>query len=157
MGYWSSITSHELTEIHYLFFRISCHSIWPISHLHNIPIKRCAFLYALMTYAPIIFPTLFIRSLVEVHRSSSTTHGLFFLVFIHQILSHLGFDEFPASEPVHIIAPIGATHKEDSTPSCRVFFGCCTSSSSFFNWSHNWGVCWSDSHCWSFTFYFEWF
>ena len=27
------ITSHELTEIHYLLFWISCHSIWPISHL----------------------------------------------------------------------------------------------------------------------------
>ena len=38
------ITSHKLTEIHYFFFRISCHSIWPISHLHTIPIKRCAFL-----------------------------------------------------------------------------------------------------------------
>ena len=37
------ITSHELNEIHYLFFWISCHSIWPISHLHTIPIKRCAF------------------------------------------------------------------------------------------------------------------
>ena len=36
---WGSdprITSHELTEIHYLFFQISCHSIWPISHLHTI-------------------------------------------------------------------------------------------------------------------------
>ena len=48
---WGSdprITSHELTKIHYLFFRISCHSIWPISHLHTIPLERCAFLYALV-------------------------------------------------------------------------------------------------------------
>ena len=37
------ITSHKLIEIHYLFFRISCHSIWPISHLHIIPIERCIF------------------------------------------------------------------------------------------------------------------
>ena len=77
------ITSHELTEIHYLFFQISCHSMWPISHLHTIPIKRCAFLYALVTDAPMSFPHLFIRSLVEVHRSSSTSHGLFLPVFIH--------------------------------------------------------------------------
>ena len=84
------ITSHELTEIHYLFFRISCHSIWPISHLHTIPLKRCAFLYALMTNAPMSFPTLFICSLVEVHMSSSTAHDLFFPVFIHRILLHLG-------------------------------------------------------------------
>ena len=62
-----------------------------------------------MTDAPMSFPHLFIRSLVEVHRSSSSSHALFFPVFIHQILLHLGLDEFPASEPIHIIAPIGAT------------------------------------------------
>ena len=109
---WDSdpwITSHELTEIHYLFFLISCHSIWPISHLHTIPLERCMFLYALVTDAPMSFPHLFIHSLIEVHRSSSIAHALFFLVFIHQILLHLGLEEFPASEPVHIIAPIGAT------------------------------------------------
>ena len=47
--------------------------------------------------------------MVDVHRSSSTARGLFFPVFIHQILLHLGLNEFPTSEPVHIIAPIGAT------------------------------------------------
>ena len=46
---------------------------------------------------------------IEVHRSSSSSHALFFPVFIHQILLHLGLDEFPTFEPVHIIAPIGAT------------------------------------------------
>ena len=87
------ITSHELTELNYLFFRISCHSIWPISHLHTIPIERCAFLYALVTDAPMSFPILFILS-----------HGLFFPVFIHRILLDLGLEDFPVSEPVHIIA-----------------------------------------------------
>ena len=109
---WGSdprITSHKLTEIHYLFFQISYHSIWPISHLHTTPIKRCAFLYALVIDASMSFPYLFIRSLVEVHRSSSFAHALFFPVFIHQILLHLGLDEFLASEPIHIIAPIDAT------------------------------------------------
>ena len=91
------------------FFRISCHSIWPISHLHTIPIERCAFLYALVTNAPMSFPTPFIRSLVEVYRSSSIAHGLFFPVFIHRILLHLGLVDFLTSEPIHIIAPIGAT------------------------------------------------
>ena len=60
---WGSdphVTSHELTELNYLFFRISCHFIWPISHLHTIPIERCVFLYALITNAPIGFPSLFI-------------------------------------------------------------------------------------------------
>ena len=55
------------------------------------------------------FPILFIRSLVEVHRRISTAHSLFFLVFIHRILLHLGLEDFPASELIHIIAPIGAT------------------------------------------------
>ena len=55
------------------------------------------------------FPHLFIRSLIEVHRSSSTAYALFFHVFICQILLHLGLDEFLAFEPVHIIAPIGTT------------------------------------------------
>ena len=50
------VTSHELTKLKYLFFRISCHSIWPISHLHTIPIERCTFLYALVTNAPMSFP-----------------------------------------------------------------------------------------------------
>ena len=71
--------------------------------------EHCAFLYALVTNAPISFSHLFIRSLIEVHRSSSTTHALFFPIFIHQILLHLRLDEFPVSEVVRIIAPIGAT------------------------------------------------
>ena len=37
------VTSHELSELNYLFFWIFCHFIWPIYHLHIIPIKRCAF------------------------------------------------------------------------------------------------------------------
>ena len=60
---WGSdpcITTYELTELNYLFFCIDCHSICPISHLHTIPLKRYAFLYALVTDAPMSFPTLFI-------------------------------------------------------------------------------------------------
>ena len=103
------VTTHELTKLNYLFFRISYHNIWPISHVHTIPIERCSFLYTLITDASISFPTFFIRSLVEVHRSSAKSHGLFFQVFIHRILLDLGLEDFPASKPIHIIAPIGAT------------------------------------------------
>ena len=103
------IIPHELTEIHYLFFQTSYHSIWPISHLHTIPIERCAFLYAFVIDAPMSFSHLFSLSLVEVHRSSFSAHALFFPVFIHRILLHLGLAEFPASEHVHIIAPICPT------------------------------------------------
>ena len=66
-------------------------------------------MYALVTDTPMSFPTLFIRSFVEVHRSSAKSHGLFFPLFIHRILLDLGLEDFLASDAVHIIAPIGAT------------------------------------------------
>ena len=62
--------------------------------------------FALITDAPISFPTLFICSLVEVRRSSTKSHGLFFPIFIHRILLDLGLEDFPASELVHIITPM---------------------------------------------------
>ena len=62
-----------------------------------------------MTGAPMSFPTFFILSLVRVYRRSFKSHGLFFPIFIHRILLHLGLEDFPASQLVHIIAPIGAT------------------------------------------------
>ena len=55
------------------------------------------------------FPHLFIRSLVEVHWSSSSAHARFFPVFINRFLLHLGLKSFPTSEPMHNITPIGAT------------------------------------------------
>ena len=39
---WGSdpqITSAELTKTAYLFFRIACHSLWPISHFDTIPLE----------------------------------------------------------------------------------------------------------------------
>jgi len=66
-------------------------------------------LYALITDVAISFPTLFIHSLVKVHRSSAKSHRLFFPIFIQEILLDLGLEDFPTSEPVHIIASIGAT------------------------------------------------
>ena len=109
---WGSdpkITTAKLTEIHYLFFRIACHSLWPISHLHTIPLERCVFLYALVTDASISFPHMFLRSLNEVHRSAFIVHSLFFPIFIHRILLHLGLEDFLAYGSVHIVAPIGTT------------------------------------------------
>ena len=67
------------------------------------------FLYTLITDALMSFPTLFVCSLVEVHRSSAKSHDLFFLIFIHKILLDLGLEDFSASKPIHIIAPIDAT------------------------------------------------
>ena len=49
---WGSdprITSTELIETAYLFFRIACHSLWPISHFHTISLEQCVFLYAFVS------------------------------------------------------------------------------------------------------------
>ena len=103
------ITSAELTETAYIFFRITCHSLWPISNLHTIPLEQCVFLYAFAFGASISFPRPFLRSLNEVHRSFAIMHALIHPIFIHRILLFLGLTNFPAGEPIHIIAPIGAT------------------------------------------------
>ena len=109
---WGSdpqITSSALSEIVYLFHRVVCHSLWPISHLHTIPLERCVFLYAFMLGVSISFPHLFLRSLNEVHRSSVIGHALIHPIFIHRILLILGLADFPGGEPVHVVGPVGVT------------------------------------------------
>ena len=109
---WGSdprITSSALSETAYLFLRVACHSLWPISHLHTIPLERCVFLYVFMSSASISFLHLFLRSLNEVHRCSTIGHALIHPIFIHRILLFLGLADFPASEPVHVVSPLGAT------------------------------------------------
>ena len=109
---WGSdprITSSALSETAYLFLKVTCHSLWPISHLHTIPLKRCVFLYAFMSCASISFPHLFLRSLNEVHRSSAIGHALIYPIFIHRILLFLGLADFSTSEPVHVVGHLGAT------------------------------------------------
>ena len=120
---WGSIpriTSAELIETTYLFFRITCHSFWPISHLHTIPLERCVFLYALISGASISFPHLFLRSLNEFHRSSTVAHALIHPIFIHRILLFLDLVDFPAGEPIHVIAPIGAIFLRQRAAHLRV-------------------------------------
>ena len=125
---WSSIqwgSDHqimpaELSEIAYLFFRIACHSLWLISHPHTIPLERCVFLYAFVSGASISFPHLFLHSLNEVHRNSAVAHTIIHPIFIHRILLFLGLDDFHAGEPVHIIAPIGATFLRQRASHLRV-------------------------------------
>ena len=62
-----------------------------------------------MSGASISFPHLFLCSLNEVHRSSAIGHALIYHIFIHRILLFLGLADFPASEPVHVVGPLGAT------------------------------------------------
>ena len=108
-GFDPRITSSALSKTAYLFLKVACHSLWPISHLHTIPLERCMFLYAFMSGVSINFPHLFFRSLNEVHRSSAIRHALIYRIFIHRILLFLGLADFPASEPVHVVGPLGAT------------------------------------------------
>ena len=67
------------------------------------------FLYAFMSGASISFPHLFLRTLNEVHKSSVIGHALIYPIFIHRILLFLSLADFPASEPVHVVGPLGAT------------------------------------------------
>ena len=109
---WGSdpqITSSTQSETTYLFLRVACHSLWPISHLHTIPLERCVFLYAFMSGASISFPHLFLCSLNKVHRSFAIRHALIHPIFIHRILLFLGLADFPANEPVHVVGPLSAT------------------------------------------------
>ena len=120
---WGSdpwIMSAELTETTYLFLRIACHSLWPISHLHTIPLERCVFLYALVSGASISFPHLFLCSLNEVHRSSAIAHALIHPIFIHRILLFLSLVDFLAGEPVYVIASISATFLRQRAAHLRV-------------------------------------
>ena len=109
---WGSdpwITSSVLSETAYLFLRVACHSLWPISYLHAIPLERCVFLYAFMSGASISFPHLFLCFLNEVHRSSAIEHALIHPIFIHRILLFLDLADFLGGEPVHVVGPLGAT------------------------------------------------
>ena len=80
------------------------------------------FMYAFVSGVSISFPHLFLRSLNEVHRtrSSAVGHALIHLIFIHRILLYLGLDGFPSGEPVHVIAPIGATFLRQRAAQLRV-------------------------------------
>ena len=112
--------SSVLSETAYLFLRVACHSLWPISHLHTIPLERCVFLYTFMSGASISFPHLFLHSLNEVHRSSSERHALIHSIFIHRILLFLGLADFPSGEPVHVVASLSATFLRQRVAHLRV-------------------------------------
>ena len=78
------------------------------------------FLYALVSGVSISFRHLFLRSLNEVHRSSAIAHAFIHPIFIHMILLFLGLNDFPTGEPVHVIAPIGATFLRQRAAYLRV-------------------------------------
>ena len=77
-------------------------------------------LYVFVSGASISFPYLFLRSLNEVHRSFAVGHALIHPIFIHRILLFLGLNGFPSGEPVHVVAPIGATFLRQRAAHLRV-------------------------------------
>ena len=92
------------------YLRISYHNIYPISHVHTVPIDRCAFLYALVTDGSMCFPSMFIQTIVDIYRSTSKAQKLFFPMYIYRILRFLRLSDFSPLELVRITAPIGATY-----------------------------------------------
>ena len=73
-----------------------------------------------MSSASINFLHLFFRSLNKVHRSFAVGHALIYPIFIHRILLFLGLADFPSGEPVHVVAPIGATSLRQRATHLRV-------------------------------------
>ena len=68
----------------------------------------------------LVFLVCFFCSLNEVHRSFAIAHAFIHPIFIHRILLFVGLDDFPAGEPVHIIALIGATFLRQRATHLRV-------------------------------------
>ena len=93
-------------------------------------LKRCVFLYAFMSGASISFPYLFLLSLNKVHRSSAVGHALIHPIFIHRILLFLGLADFPSNEPVHVVAPLGATFLRQRATHLRINPSCSRGASS---------------------------
>ena len=78
------------------------------------------FLYSFMSGASISFSQLFLHSLNKIHRSSAIRHALIHPIFIHRILLFLGLADFPSGEPVHVVAPLGATFLKQRAAHLRV-------------------------------------
>ena len=98
IGFEPRLHSYELIEVNYLLFRIACHNIFPVSHVHTIPIYGCIFLNALITGGSICFPSLFIQINVKVHRNNTRKQNLFFLVFLGRILEYIDLKHFSSLE-----------------------------------------------------------
>ena len=73
-----------------------------------------------MSGASISFPHLFLCSLNEIHRSSAIGYALIHPIFIHRILLFLGLVDFPSGEPIHVVAPLGATFLRQRAAHLRV-------------------------------------
>ena len=74
-------------------------------------------LVRLVSGASISFPHLFLHSISFPHLFP---HALIHFIYIHRILLFLDLIDFPTGEPVHVIAPIGATFLKQRAAHLRV-------------------------------------
>ena len=74
-------------------------------------------LVCLVSGASISFPHLFLHSISFPHLFP---HALIHFIYIHRILLFLDLIDFPTGEPVHVIAPIGATFLRQRAAHLRV-------------------------------------
>ena len=74
-------------------------------------------LVCLVSGASISFPHLFLHSISFPHLFP---HALIHFIYIHRILLFLDLIDFPTGEPVHVIAPIGATFFRQRAAHLRV-------------------------------------
>ena len=100
------LDTSELTEDNFFFYRIACHSVLLVFHSDTIPTDRLFFLYGLVTSASMCLPSLFIQTIVDIHRNTTCKQNLFFLVSILRILEHLGFECPSSSKLFNQISPI---------------------------------------------------
>ena len=110
---WGSeprINSFEFTELNSLYLRVTCHNIYPISHVHIVPIERCAFLYAFIIDGSMCFLYMLLQIIGDIYRRKNKSQKLFFPMFIFRILRSLDLSNFPLPELVHITSFIGATY-----------------------------------------------
>ena len=86
------IHSLELTEFHYMLFRIVVHNIFPIFHVHTIPIDRCVFVYSLRCGLDLEVSHLCFFSLFSLLRTGlGGQRLLFILLFMNSSCSLLTF------------------------------------------------------------------
>ena len=81
----------EFTELNSLYLQITCHNIYPISHVHIVPIEHYALLYALINDGSMCFSSMFIQTFVDISRGKSKGKKLFFPLFISRDLRFLEF------------------------------------------------------------------
>ena len=81
--------------------------LYSLSHYNSITEPHARFLLSLLEHLTIDFPFLFILSLIDVYKDTTTHDMLIFLLAIMRILRHFSVP-FPVSDHFHVICAIDA-------------------------------------------------